>query len=195
MNQADAIVVLSGSKFHPHHHRSLTESRVLQAVKAYQEGQAPRLIMCGSRAFRKAASLASDAEEMKQLAEQKNIPKESILLEEKSVDTLGNAFYVKRLWLVPNAWKSIVLVTSEFHIQRSQFLFEKILGPDYKVKPLSAKSQLAPETVRRHQEIERKLLKLATDMFGSIPDGDDQAAEHYINHPEIADARCVKMGV
>ena len=40
---------------------------------------------------------------------------------------IGNAWFATTLFLIPNHWKNIVLITSDFHIERSQLVFKDIM--------------------------------------------------------------------
>lgn len=54
------------------------------------------------------------------------MPSEQIILEEESLDTIGNVFYVKTKVFLEKKWKSAYVVTSDFHISRTEMLFHRI---------------------------------------------------------------------
>jgi uncharacterized SAM-binding protein YcdF (DUF218 family) len=55
---------------------------------------------------------------------EKGIPPEKILVEQDSKDTRHNVLNSSRI-LKEKAWKNLILVTNDFHMQRSVRLFEK----------------------------------------------------------------------
>ena len=58
----------------------------------------------------------------------RGVPPERIQVEATSYDTIGNAYFAKLLHVDPAGWKSLTIVTSEFHMLRSKAIFEWIFG-------------------------------------------------------------------
>jgi hypothetical protein len=56
---------------------------------------------------------------------------EAILKEGESKDTLANFYYLKNLVFRPNKITSILIVTTDFRVERVSFIGHKVLGPDY----------------------------------------------------------------
>ena len=59
---------------------------------------------------------------------ERGIPKEKILLENWSFDTIGNAYACLMLHCIPNKLLNILVITSDFHMERSKSIFNKIYG-------------------------------------------------------------------
>lgn len=51
-----------------------------------------------------------------------------ILLEALSMDTIGNAYFTKLLHVDPAGWSRLLIVTSEFHMPRTQAIFDWVFG-------------------------------------------------------------------
>ena len=51
-----------------------------------------------------------------------------IQVEASSYDTIGNAWFAKLLHVDPAGWRRLVVITSEFHMPRSQAIFEWVFG-------------------------------------------------------------------
>lgn len=63
------------------------------------------------------------------------IPSEIIFKEWTSYDTIGNAYFSKLLLIDTYKWYNIVMVTSDFHFERSKSIFEYIFKEDkYKLE-------------------------------------------------------------
>lgn len=107
---ADAIVTVSGGD---------TDARTDEAIKLYKNGWAPQLIMSGAAADK---SGLSNAAAMKKRAISRGVAAENILIEEKSETTNQNAVEVKKL-LANRKVKRIILVTSRYHMRRTQLEF------------------------------------------------------------------------
>jgi uncharacterized SAM-binding protein YcdF (DUF218 family) len=68
----------------------------------------------------------------------KGIPSEIIFKEWTSYDTIGNAYFSKLLLIDTYTWYDMVIVTSDFHFERSKNIFEYIFRDDkYKLKYVS----------------------------------------------------------
>ncbi len=73
----------------------------------------------------------TEAEVMKKVLMGLGIPDKSILKEEWSEDSIGNAYFSKTHILEPYNFKTILIVCSDLHLKRTKFLFDKILGEAY----------------------------------------------------------------
>ena len=108
------------------------------------------------------------------------IPASSILLEEQSKDTLTNAYFVKHLFLVPNGWRNVAVVTSEDHSQRTDLDFRFILGPGYEIETISSPLTLVGEELAKMEAKERRSLWGTKKMIKGIIPGDDAAIKKLI---------------
>ena len=70
--------------------------------------------------MKKEAPIRSEASAMKEYALSLGIPEMNILAEEKSKDTLGNAFFTKITYLEKYNWKNVIVITSDFHLNRTK---------------------------------------------------------------------------
>lgn len=70
---------------------------------------------------------------MREYAVSLGLPKSSILVEEYSQSTFENALYVSKLFLEPQKWKNVMVVTSDFHVNRARYIFEQLLKNTYKL--------------------------------------------------------------
>ena len=87
---------------------------------------------------------------MKEYALSLGIPEMNILAEEKSKDTLGNAFFTKITYLEKYNWKNVIVITSDFHLNRTKFLFDNVLGPQYAIKYISVPSSLGADERKKN---------------------------------------------
>ena len=58
----------------------------------------------------------------------RGVSPDRIQVEAVSYDTIGNAYFAKLLHADPAGWRKLVVITSEFHMRRSQAIFEWIFG-------------------------------------------------------------------
>lgn len=129
MPSADAIVVLGGATVPAAYPRTSVEinnagDRVLEAARLYRAGKAPVLVLTGGEIEWLNASASNPAQQMAELLEFMGVPRDAMLLEEKSRNTYENALFSKDI-LEGIGARRIILVTSAQHMPRSRGLFEK----------------------------------------------------------------------
>jgi DUF218 domain len=187
--RADAIVVL-GSTVHedgslPLHARQ----RAVRAAMLYAAGVAPRVIFTGRCNLTAPEPPAvSEAAAMAAYAESLGTPREAMLLEEDARDTIGNAYFVGRKFLEPNQWHSIRVVTSDFHVPRTTWVFHKILGPGYDVSFSPASTELDATIIAARARAEGDIITFLMEWIGPIAEGDREAIDRFIHeeHPGYA---------
>jgi uncharacterized SAM-binding protein YcdF (DUF218 family) len=127
---ADAVVLLTGvttGQKSPHDRVYLGHGadRVTYALWLYRAGRARRIIISGgSGAVLSVAN--TEAKDLATVLRLAAVPKEDILLEERSRNTRENAKFTKQLLAKHPEIKSLVLVTSAFHQRRALGCFAKV---------------------------------------------------------------------
>lgn len=139
----DAIIVLGGGIRIDGTLTPVSKSRVTTAVILFKKGLAPRILMSGWRTFLSLApTVKSEAMLLKEEAVAQGVPAECVFVEQESVDTITNAVFLFRRFLRPREWRSVAVVTSDFHVRRCKFIFQKVLGRGYAVRFFEAKRSL-----------------------------------------------------
>lgn len=59
---------------------------------------------------------------------ERGVPPSRILMEAASYDTIGNAWFARRLHIEPQGWTRLLVITSEFHIDRAEAIFRWVLS-------------------------------------------------------------------
>ena len=115
------IVVLTGGK-----------NRIEKGVDLLSKGYGDKLLISG-------VFMSSEIEEKFSLEKEKNeLFKCCVFFDQKSKNTLENAQEVAK-WLNENKdIKSIILVSSYYHLPRSIMIFEKKITSDVKIYPVTA---------------------------------------------------------
>ncbi|MBC9785362.1 YdcF family protein [Heliobacterium chlorum] len=109
--KADAIIVLSGDD----------GGRTERAVELYHQGYAPYIILSGGRVYQETTM----AELMQKHAIKLGVPKEAIILENKSSSTYQNAAHSKEI-MEKYQFKSAIVVSSNYHMRRTKLVFEQV---------------------------------------------------------------------
>ena len=107
--QTDAVVVLTGGA-----------GRIDQGLKVVAEGQAKRMLISGVGRDVKAADLAEQYPGSQELFEC------CVALGFEAVDTRSNGLEVAR-WMARRNYKSLRLVTNDWHMRRAEFEIEQSL--------------------------------------------------------------------
>lgn len=130
----DAIIVLGGGINKDGSLPRVVKKRVDRAVELYKKGCASRLIMSGKWGVNsKITYPCTEAEAMEEYAVLCGARRDDVLVEKKSQDTLGNAYWSKITFLKPAKWNKFVVVTSDFHVKRAKYIFSKVFGPEYRM--------------------------------------------------------------
>jgi uncharacterized SAM-binding protein YcdF (DUF218 family) len=129
--RADAIVVFAGGVGERGQVGGGYQERVKHAVDLYHAGHASHLVFCSGFVF-----AFREAELMKGLAVSLGVPVRDIVLEERAVNTWENVTFTHRL-LGREGWRSILLVSSPYHMRRAVWTFRKV-APELEVIPTPA---------------------------------------------------------
>jgi uncharacterized SAM-binding protein YcdF (DUF218 family) len=127
-SSADVIVVLGGGTEPNVDPRSMIEvnsagDRVLYALKLYNEGAAPVLLLSGGDIDFLYDSPSTPADDMAALMEMLGVPRDDILVQNDSLNTQQDAEYSCAI-IKEKGYMKVILVTSAFHMPRSVALFE-----------------------------------------------------------------------
>jgi len=126
MPKADAIVVLGGFTNATGTATKLIEindavDRLFHGMRLYRAGKAPRVLLIGGAA----EGSSPEADFMADLLSEFAVPRDRMLLENKSRNTRENGVNSVKI-MRKNAIKKILLVTSAYHMRRAKGVFEKL---------------------------------------------------------------------
>ncbi|MBI5492091.1 MAG: YdcF family protein [Deltaproteobacteria bacterium] len=111
----DAIVVLTGGM-----------GRVEEGLSLLRKGKAGLLVLSGVHADADLDSIFLNHLDRSE--------RPRIVLEKKSGSTFENAVEVKR-FMEERGLKSMVLITSVYHMKRAEYIFRRIMPPDIRIEP------------------------------------------------------------
>lgn len=181
--RAHAIVVLGRGLEADGSLPALAKERVDRAAELFAWDVAPRIIFSGRCSLNvQAEPPMTEAAAMASYAESLGLPRRALHLEEESRDTIGNAYFTMTRWLEPHEWTSIRVVTSDFHIPRTAWVFQKILGLGYDLAFSPARTELDHQSVALRAREESDILTFLTEWIGGMGDGDPLALEDLIWH-------------
>ncbi len=158
-----------------------TKLRTDKGIDLFKKEKVKYIIFSGKDSFLGSHNLKTTlAKSMQIYAIKKRISKNKILLEEESLDTIGNAFFTKEKILVHMNLKSVIVITSDYHMQRTKYIFNKILGNKYSIKYVSVKSNR--NTAQKKKE-EKAMLNITKDILEKAKTENDINKAVLKDHP------------
>lgn len=161
------LVVVLGHRLVGAGIHSQLRNRVDMGVTALQSTDASHIICSGGQTNE--AVPHTEAEVMKEHAIERGLSPEQILTEEYSRDTIGNAYFTRRLIEDRmDAPTTVFLATSTYHEDRSAYIFEQVFGDGYRIDTSFSVDTPPNNTYpREHQSLEQ-----AQTFFDPIEAGD-----------------------
>jgi uncharacterized SAM-binding protein YcdF (DUF218 family) len=121
--KTDGIVVITGAP-----------GRIEQGMQALGEGKAARLLVAG------ADPSVTKRDLVQRLGGRLRLVQCCVDLGSESVDTRSNAEESRR-WLERRGYRSVRLVTSDWHMRRARYEFRRQLGDKYDVMPDAVRTE------------------------------------------------------
>lgn len=124
--QADAIIVLGDDNFYA--------DRATRAAELSRQQVAPVVVVSGRR-LRPSAGIV---ELMEHDLVERGVPKEKILRSANDTDSTREEAKGLAKFAADHHWKSVVVVTSNYHTRRARYIFEKVFPSSTTVSVASA---------------------------------------------------------
>jgi uncharacterized SAM-binding protein YcdF (DUF218 family) len=121
--QVDAAVVLTGGS-----------GRIEHALDVVRDHKAKRLLVAGADPAVRKSDLAN------RIRGSAKLLKCCVDLGSESVDTRSNAEEAHR-WLTKRGYRSVRLITSDWHMRRARYEFQKVLGSKYTITTDAVRSE------------------------------------------------------
>lgn len=165
----DAIIVLAHHLDGDGQLNAQSRARIEAAVAAYQSKQAPIIVTTGWDLHGVFNRPIADA--MREFAIAKDIPPEAIHCDIHSRDTVGDAVFTKHNIVQPMGATRLLVITSDYHVARTEAIFAFVYGVDYQITVQGVASTTAAESVEK----ERQSFAAFAATFSGITAGDDVA--------------------
>jgi len=140
--------------------------RVAKAVEYVKEDNKVKLVIfTGGKVSSK--NHPSEAEVMQKLAVEQGLPEDIIVLEDKASNTIENAYNTKKILQSKFKECGVVLITTNFHMQRASIIFSSVLGYEYPVSSVSVPDEVSLDerSIKDRKNIESWLMpKLQQDL-------------------------------
>ncbi len=127
LEHSDAIFVLSDDNFYA--------DRATRASQVYRQGLAPVVVASG----RRLRPYAGIAELIEHDLIERGVPKDKILRVAHDADNTREEAITLALVAKQKKWRSIIVVTSNFHTRRARYIFTHVFPKDTKVRITGAR--------------------------------------------------------
>lgn len=143
LDRFDAIVVLGSPADSDGNPTPTQLARVTEAVREYERGVAPRLIMSGGPARNRFV----EAQIMARTAEAQGVPASAIFTDSRALNTIQNTCNAARL-MQAHGWSSAEVVSSPSHLPRTGLILSRlpIAWRTHAAPPLEPQSQFDTES-------------------------------------------------
>lgn len=188
MPEKDSIIVLSHYLTPDLELSSVSKARVEKCVEMYKADVAPYIVMNGGPGKLTEETNGSwylprnsgrvHCDFMANYAIKLGVTEDHILTQEYSSDTVGEAYFVKELILIPNDWRNNIVVTDKSQEDRAREIYSFILGSDFttEFEIVEAESEDLDAIIAREQES----LQIFQQQFGNVTPGDSAAIEEIL---------------
>lgn len=178
----DVIIILGGGIGESGEMLASTKERLDEFLRQKDKFCGTPVILSGRHGFAiDYKPLKTEARAMRDYLK-KRCSSAKIYMEEKSLDTIGNAYFSKQI-AARCGWRNILVITSDYHIKRTRWIFRKIFNDGYKLKFLSAPSVKFKEK----QEKEKRVLVFTKKIWRRI--GEQNPLEHHPFYSQTPEAQ------
>lgn len=144
----DTVVVLSHEFDDKGDIDEETKQRAEIGVQIYLKGFAGKLILSGG--FKDKKYNYSHASMMKKYAVSRGVKEKDIILEEKSIDTVGQAVFTKII-SDKNNLKTLTIISSNYHLPRVIEIFSFVFGNISKIEYKGVNFPASPNTENKEK--------------------------------------------
>ena len=165
----DAVIVLGHAMDAQGALDAESTARMEAAIDLYHGGKVSFLVTSGW-AYREEIALSLAAAMAEYAATRGRVPRDALVMDEYSRDTVGDAVFTKRHIVSQRDWKNILVVTHGYHRVRALEIFRHVYGPNYALEVLGVE----PHKKREGLGSEADSLAAFRESFAGIAPGDDE---------------------
>ena len=168
--RVDAVIVLSHEMSRDAVLSSESVARCSLASRLFRELDASFIVTSGWN-YRPDCEVPIALAVRRKLEEAHSLESSRILADTSARDTVGDAYFTKVNLALAYNWRKIAIVTSDYHIYRTQIIFEFIYGLRFNLVFFGAPIKACEEKVKH----EAASLEAFRRTFASVMSGDDPA--------------------
>lgn len=176
----DAVIVLANEMDSNGNLNDESKARANEAVKIFNKNSPKFLVTCGWN-YRNDTEIKIAEAFKKYISDDLGFNNDLIMTEPNSRDTVGEAYFTKINLAKPFHWKNLCVVTSDYHVLRTQEIFNYIYGDCFNIKVHGTSLNIDNNLLSN----EINSLKAFRNTFRGIKAGDDENILHALRnlHP------------
>lgn len=175
------IIVLGSGIFRNGILTDSSKRGVEKAVALFKNGIGRSIIMSGRFPFRlDYVPKKTEAQAMRDYAVALGVPKRSIIVEDKSLDTIGNAYFSDRIVSRMRNVHAVAVVVQRPVMKRVKAIFGKMFTGRFKLSFYVSGWKASAERTKELQAGEKRKLELFLETYGDVKDGDSKAFDRRI---------------
>ena len=140
-NKESALIILSHQMDSNGQLDKETLARIELAIKLYKRKEFDFIITSG-RDYKDNSDIRIGEAVAEIIKDQYSIANNKVLVDILSRDTVGDAFFLRKNVITPHGINAITVVTTNYHVQRTDMIFKKFFLPSISVKTVGAKMTL-----------------------------------------------------
>ena len=190
MNKPDAIIILGGGTDGTLTPILYTKERLEYFSKFKSKfSNTPIVVSGGYSIWLKKKPKYTEAEVMARFLRQNGF--KHVLVEKMSRDTVGNVYFSKQMVKKHGNWKNILVVTTQGHKARSEWLFKKVFGSGSRFDYLEVPSRTGHFGTAKRQAYEKFVVRVYKKIIGHVRSGDDEAIHRILlkKHPAFSNSK------
>jgi uncharacterized SAM-binding protein YcdF (DUF218 family) len=167
-NQFDASVALSHHLQRDGALSGETRERLEMGISHLETGFSRVLILTGG--YADMGVNISHASAMRKEAIERGTDREKIYIEDRSLDTVGQAVLTKRDVVDPNNFRSLTVISHDYHIQRVGLIFDFVFGEGYELGYCA----VASDDISSKRKGEQASVEIFQETFRGVSPGCDE---------------------
>src|SRR5262249_34009630 len=154
LDKSDAIILLSDDNFYA--------DRATRAAELFRQNLGPTVVASGIRL----RPYAGISELMTHDLVERGVPKERIVPFPQDADNTREEALALKTLVTQKGWKSVVIVTSNYHTRRARYIFRKVFLPDIKIAMASARdADFDPSNWYQHRRAVKRFEREVLGLF------------------------------
>lgn len=151
--------------------KKFIQERLRKVQELQAQLKAPIIISGGYSYLLETVPPRTEAAAMKEALVALGVPENVITLEEQSKDTVSNAYFVKKL--LGHLEDELIIVTSDFHAERAEYIFKQVFGDGYAVRVEATPSHLPEDQLEKITTRQKELIEKTHALFQGMEPGDE----------------------
>ncbi len=155
-----------------------TVKRLREGYELYKKHGSP-LFLSGKYSFpydKNSPPDFTEAEVMHSYLVNLGVNKEDISLDKESLDNVSSAYHAKTKLFIPQKEKEAIIVTSDIHLERIEYIFNKVFGESYTLHFLALPSSFPCGGKSMVMAKQNMLTEKVKNLLDEVESGDHESA-------------------